>query len=234
MAMYNAVTTQHNSQMVASAAIAAACARMLKSPGGLPLPFKVVNPVVTGIAPSIVPVSGENQAVQVTGANFQPNLSVDVFSANGTKLGSLSGTLQITHVTPMSFTMMVNLFTVEGRYGIEVVNPDGGRSSRYVLSAEALDPVVTSVAWSSGNTYQVTGRNFQQGITADVFDHTGAQLSGTTVSAVTSSGFTMTIVPGNSTGPFAVEALNPGEGRSNRFLFTGGVTAGGKDLIISG
>src|SRR5689334_16927728 len=76
MAMYNAVTTQHNSQMVASAAVAAACARMLKSPVALPLSLKsqLANPAVSGSTPSPVPVNADNQNIQLSGAGFQPGL----------------------------------------------------------------------------------------------------------------------------------------------------------------
>jgi hypothetical protein len=219
MAMYNAVTTQHNSQMVASAAVAATCARMLRIPGALPLPIKMANPVVLAANPAAVPVTTENQQVQVIGASFQPNLSVDVFGPSGNKIGSLSGS-QIANVTAASFNLTANLFSQEGSYGIEVVNPDGGRSSRYGIKAKTQDPVITAVAPPSPpKSYQVTGNYFQPGLTASVSDHTGTALSGTVVSGVTATAFTMVIVPASSSGPFSVLVVNPDGGKSNTFLF---------------
>jgi hypothetical protein len=227
MAMYNAVTTQHNSQMVASAAVAAACARMLKSPGALPPPPlpKLLSPVVAGANPAPVPVNASTQSVQVSGTNFQPSLSVDVFDGDGNQIGTLAGTQQVTDVTSTSFTMMANLFSSQGTYGIEAVNPDGGRSSRYLITA-ATYPAVTAVSPTvpaAANSYQVSGSNFQTNFTANVFDQTGAQLAAPTISpsvppAPTTS-FIMVIVPGTSTGPFSVEVLNPDGSQSNRFSF---------------
>jgi hypothetical protein len=134
MAMYNAVTTQHNSQMVASAAVAAACARMLKSPGALPPLPKTAAPIVSSVNPDPVPVNTAPQTIQVSGANFQPNLSVDVFDSAGNKI---SGPQQIDTSTGTwtEFTMEANLPGTAGQYGIEVANPDGGRSPRYWITA---------------------------------------------------------------------------------------------------
>ena len=221
MAMYNAVTTQHNAQMVASAAIAATCARMLRIPGALPLPFKLIAPGVSAVIPSPVWVSTDNQQLQVIGTNFQPNLHVDVFAPDGSKAGTVSGG-QITGVSiPVSFTMTTNLFIQEGTYGIEVVNHDEGRSSRYQIQVESHDPQITGISAAPNgppNTYLVSGSYFQPGVTANVADHTGTLLSGTTVSNVTSTSFSVLIVPGTSTGPFSIQAVNSDGGSSKAFL----------------
>jgi hypothetical protein len=74
-----------------------------------------------------------NQNVQVNGSNFQSGLTVDVFNSAGTKIATLSGT-QVVSVTTTSFTMVVNLGTGASSFGIEVVNPDGGRSTRFGFS----------------------------------------------------------------------------------------------------
>src|SRR5947209_574108 len=95
MAMYNAVTTQHNSQMVASAAIAATCARMLRVPSALPLPLYLVKPAVTGVDPLPIPANSASQSIQVLGSDFQNGLKADVFNANGNKIGALDGSAQI-------------------------------------------------------------------------------------------------------------------------------------------
>lgn len=225
MAMYNAVTTQHNSQMVASAAIAAACARMLKIPGAAPLPFKLVLPVVTGTTPARLQVTSAAQEVQVAGSNFQQDLSVDVFGPDGSKIGSLSGSQQISGVASLSFTMNSNLFVAAGNYGIEVVNPDGGRSSRYEIAVESQNPSITAVANTSPSTgtydLTVTGSGFQPKLTVNVTDHSGAALSGIAAPTVASaSSFTVVITPGSSTGPFSIQVVNPDGGQSNAYLFT--------------
>ena len=91
------------------------------------------NPSLSSISPNPVPVFNGNQNVQVFGSNFQFNLTVDVFNSGGTKIGTLSGS-QILNVTPTSFTMVINLGSSAGTFGIEVVNPNGGRSTRFTFS----------------------------------------------------------------------------------------------------
>ena len=225
MAMYNAVTTQHNAQMVASAAVAAACARMLKSPIALPpLPSKLVSPAVSSSSPAPVPVNANTQNVQLIGSNFQAGLTVNVFDEAGTQIGTLDGSQQIGNVTSTSLTMMTNLFSASGSYGVEVVNPDGGSSSRYIVTA-TLFPVVTGVT-GSPSTYTVSGSNFQAGLTGSnvsVFDQEGIQLPAPKISALnlnaTPQSFSMVIVPGSSSGPFSVEVVNPDGGESNLYTF---------------
>jgi hypothetical protein len=92
-----------------------------------------VAPIITAIDPSSPPVVNGNQNVDVLGSNFQANLMVDVFNSGGVKIGTLSGT-QILNVTPSSFTMVVNLGNGPGTFGVEVINPDGKRSSRWTFS----------------------------------------------------------------------------------------------------
>jgi hypothetical protein len=91
------------------------------------------NPFINSISPSSPPVFNGNQNVQVFGSNFQSGLHVDVFNSGGTLIGTLSGS-QILNVTPNSFTMVINLGSSPGTFGIEAVNPSGGRSSRFTFS----------------------------------------------------------------------------------------------------
>lgn len=236
MAMYNNVTTQHNSQMVASAAIAAACARMLKSPVALPSAVQLSTPIVQGTQPSPLQATANTQTVQVNGTSFQPGLSVDVFNAQGTQIGSLSGTQQLASITPTSFSMISNLFTTSGEYGIEVVNPDGGRSSRYVLTAQAQTPSITSATATAGansGSYNVAvaGTNFEPNLTATVTNQAG-QMVGTftSIQPTQTAGnwkLTVTISPPSSPpsassppGPFSIQVTNPDGGQSNPYLFT--------------
>ncbi|MBZ5490684.1 MAG: hypothetical protein LAO76_07110, partial [Acidobacteriia bacterium] len=66
----------------------------------------------------------------------EPGLTVDVFNSAGTKLGTLSGTqiLNLTSPDQTSFTMVINLGATAGTFGIEVINPGGARSTRFIFS----------------------------------------------------------------------------------------------------
>ena len=92
------------------------------------------NPVVSGLNPASPPKFVGNQSVQVLGNFFQANLTVDVFNSSGTKIGTLSGSGQIQNVTLTSFTMVINLGGTAATFGIEVVNPNGRRSTRFTFS----------------------------------------------------------------------------------------------------
>ena len=83
-----------------------------------------------------------NQNVQVFGNNFQGGLIVDVFNGSGTKVGTLSGSGQIQNVTATSFTMVIFLGSAAGSFGIEVVNPNGVRSSRFTFSTDLASALV--------------------------------------------------------------------------------------------
>ncbi len=233
MAMYNAVTTQHNSQMVASAAVAAACARMLKGPVALPLSLqtKISGPSVS-FATTPVPATVNTQNVQVSGSGFQAGLTVDVFNASG-QIGTLSGSQQISYVSAGAFTMMTNLFSAAGSYGIEVVNPDGGRSSRYPITATVF-PIISAVKASvvgppptpPQQSCAVSGSYFEPHFTVNLFDQSGNQLASptptslhTATTASSSSSFTIVFTPDSSTGPYSVQVVNPDGGVSNLFPF---------------
>lgn len=186
------------------------------------------TPSVSSLNPATPPVVNGNQNVQVSGGNFQSGLTVDVFNSAGTKLGTLSGT-QVLNVTPNSFTMVVNLGSVAGTFGIEVVNPSGGRSSRFTFSTQATGPTVSSVSPSPVPTFnanqnvQVFGSNFQTNLTVDIFNSGGAKiatLSGTQVLNVTGTSFTMVVNLGSSASTFGIEVVNPDGGRSPRFNFS--------------
>ena len=231
MAMYNAVTTQHNSQMVASAAVAAACARMLKGPVALPsMQPPLTSPVVSSSTPSPVPVNAESQNIQLNGSGFQPGVAVDVFDGSGAQIGTLAGSQQISKVSAGSFTMTTNLFGAAGSYGIEVVNPDGGRSSRYTITVTAFPAITGVVPGSANNSYVLSGSNFEPNFTVSVFDQAGNQMATPTISAITTataansaSSFTMAITPGSgSTSPYSVQVLNPDGGESKLYSFDAG------------
>jgi len=136
MAMYNAVNTQHNAQMVSSAAVAASCAKMLKvqavpwlAPAIVP-----VNPVVTGVTPPAAP----STAYTVNGSGFAVGLSVEIFQ-NGALLETLSGSA-ISNVTAISFSLQSVPLAPGGTFTIQVVNADQGRSAPFSFTVASTQP----------------------------------------------------------------------------------------------
>ncbi len=192
-------------------------------------PAVAPNPSVNSLNPNPLSLFNANQSVQVFGNNFQTNLTVDVFNSSGTKIGTLSGSAQVQNVTPNSFTMVVFLGSSAATFGIEVVNPNGGRSPRFTLSAIAPNPSVNSInpnpvpVFNGNQSVQVFGNNFQTNLTVDVFNSGGTKvgtLSGSgQVQSVTPNSFTMVISLGGSAGTFGIEVVNPNGGRSARFTF---------------
>jgi hypothetical protein len=187
------------------------------------------NPSVSSLSPSSPPVVNGNQSVGVNGSSFQSGLTVDVYNSSGTKTGTLSGSGQIQNVTPNSFTMVISLGSTAGTFGIEVVNPNGGRSSRFTFSTQATAPTVSSISpnpvpvFNANQNVQVSGNNFQTNLSVDVFNSSGSKigtLSGTgQIQNVNTNSFTMVVSLGSSAGTFGIEVVNPDGGRSTRFTF---------------
>jgi hypothetical protein len=93
-------------------------------------------PTVTGILSYITskaPVATKGiQFLSVTGTNFQTPLSADIFySGNRIATLSSSAALQITVYRPDLFQMEFDFQGNAGAYGVEVVGPDGSRSTRF-------------------------------------------------------------------------------------------------------
>jgi hypothetical protein len=186
------------------------------------------NPSISSISPNPVPTFNADQNVQVFGSNFLSGLLVDVFNNSGTKVGTLSGS-QIKSVTSSSFTMLISLGSSASTFGIEVVNPNGGRSSRFTFSTTTPNPTVSSISpnpvpvFNGNQNVQVFGTNFQSGLIVDVFNSSGIKvgtLSGSQVLNVTPTSFTMVISLGNTPASFGIEVLNPSGRRSARFSFS--------------
>ncbi|HEV2273072.1 MAG TPA: RebB family R body protein [Acidobacteriaceae bacterium] len=220
MAMYNAVTNQHNAQMVSNAAVTAACARMLRTPFASSLPVKLSHPLITGVSPNPIPLSAASQCVQVNGSGFDQALSVDLFDAGGRKLATFSGSMQIANWTPFSFMMSTNVFNIEGAYSMQIHNPDGGVSALEPLVVQAQPPVITAVNSSGGAAFQVTGANFQSGLTAVLQDPTGKTVAGVTVAGITAAGFNLNLPQEYPAGPYSLLVTNP-DGRTASRLFAG-------------
>jgi transposase-like protein len=186
------------------------------------------RPVASSVTPNPVPTFNADQNVQVFGNNFQPNLTVDVFNSGGTRIATLSGA-QVQSVTATSFTMAVNLGSTASTFGIEVVNPDGGRSSRLNFSTSAATPAVSSInpnpvpVFNGNQNVQVFGSNFQFNLTVEVFNAGGTKigtLSGAQILSVTPTSFTMVVSLGSTAATFGFEVINPSWARSSRFTFS--------------
>lgn len=186
---------------------------------------------VSSISPPTPSVVIGNRDIGVNGSNFQAGLTVDVFNRGGTKVGTLSGT-QIQNVTANSFTMVIDLGSTAGTFGIEVVNPSGARSTRFFFSTASVTATISSLSPASppvfnGNqNVQVNGIGFEPGLTVDVFNSAGTKLgtlSGTQILNLTSpdqTSFTMVINLGATAGTFGIEVVNPGGARSARFILS--------------
>jgi hypothetical protein len=126
MAMYNAVNTQHNAQMIGSAAVAASCAKMLRSHAApwMPPPVVPVNPVVTGVTP----LTAGTSTFTASGTGFAAGLSVQIFQ-NGALLEQVSGSA-ISAVTATSFTWQ-SMALAAGTYTIQVLNINQGLSAPF-------------------------------------------------------------------------------------------------------
>jgi uncharacterized protein (DUF2147 family) len=85
------------------------------------------TPSITSISPSTPTANANNQTVTVYGSQFQSGLTVTVYWPNGAGSSTLSGT-QIQNVSAGSFQMIVTL-NGAGTWGIQVNNPDGGKSN---------------------------------------------------------------------------------------------------------
>jgi len=211
MAMYNAVTNQHNAQMVSNASMTAACARMLKTPFSPPPAVRLILPTVTAVAPAPIPLPPTSTQVQVTGTNFSPDLTVEI-TENGQKFALLSGSSQLTGLTATSFSFSNSLFTTEGTYGMLIRNPDGGTSASFALSVLAQPPAIQTITPTPA-TLTVAGSNFQTGLTVAVVNQTGAPVPNPVVSAVTPTSFTVTFSPILTAGPYGIIVTNP-DGRA--------------------
>jgi len=217
MAMYNAVTNQHNAQMVSNASMTAACARMLKTPFPAPSSASVSAPTVTAVAPSPIPLPPAAAQVQVTGTAFDPNLTVEI-TQSGKKFALLSGSSQLSGLTATSFSFSNSIFSAEGIYGLLIRNPDGGTSASISMSVLAPAPTISGVSSGTGGV-NVTGANFQPNLSIAVVNQSGVPIVNPVVGAVTPAAFTVTFNPVLAAGLYGMTVTNP-DGRSTpNYLF---------------
>jgi murein DD-endopeptidase MepM/ murein hydrolase activator NlpD len=189
-------------------------------------PAQGSSPSIASVSPASPTRNDNNQNITVSGSGFQSGLTVTVLIPGG-GTATLSGT-QIQGVSSGSFTMVITL-NVVGQYGIRVNNPDGGQSNIFNFNVQnsTATPQITAISPStptrtgSDQNVQVTGSNFQSGLTVTVFIPGGgtATLSGSQIQGVTASSFTM-VVTLNVAGMYGIRVNNPDGGQSNTFNFT--------------
>lgn len=222
MAMHNATNAQHNAQMISSAAVTAACARMLKVQPvpWVPPPAAAANPTVK----AVTPVAGQANTFTVSGTGFAPGLSVDIYQGT-TEVGSVSG-LAIGSLKPTSFQMESSLLTAGGTFLLQVINADQGRSApfSYTVPVAPTNPQVNSVTPMAGKpgVYKVAGSGFGPGISVDLFGNNQSlgSVSGDAIMDVQPSSFTFATDQLHAGGTFSMQAVHPKTGRSAPYAFS--------------
>lgn len=181
-------------------------------------------PSISSISPSTPQTSTSDQNITVNGSNFASGLTVTVtFPSGGT--GTLSGS-QIQNVTSSSFVMKIT-FNATGTWRIRVNNPNGEQSSQFSFNVvTAQTPSISSVSPSSptvsnsDQNVQVSGSNFQNGMTVTIFFPGGGSgiLSGTQLQNITPTSFRM-VATLNIVGTYGIRINNPSGLQSSTFNF---------------
>ena len=211
MAMYNAVTNQHNAQMVSNASVIAACARMLKTPIATTPATPMFAPVIAGVTPTSIPVN-EAQVIQIVGAGFSAsNLVVRILDADSVLVATLSGTAQISGpVTPTSITFTYT-FATEGTYSLQVQNADAVKSNKSTITVTVTAAVLTTVIPTSPKTFNVRGKHFHPGLSFTFEDAEGKPVEGASVGDIRLDNLTLTVPCNIGPGPFRLCITNPGQ-----------------------
>ena len=220
MAMYNAVANQHNAQMTGNASTTAACVRMLKTKPAAPgVTADKSKPMVISVTPSVIPIATTATTVRISGVNFDPGLTAEI-TLTGLPFATLHGSSQLSDLTSTGFSFSNALFTGEGSYGLQVMNPDGGLSPVCVLNVMAQAPVITSVQPSSdGKSAAVQGSNFMTGLSMTVSNQNGNPVAVQTIINISNTGCTVNFVDDLSKGVYAIQITNTDKRSSNNFLF---------------
>jgi P2-related tail formation protein/pimeloyl-ACP methyl ester carboxylesterase len=113
---------------------------------------------ITSITPPSPVATSQSQNINVIGAGFQPNLTVDLLS-NGTPVGHLTGS-QIQQVTPQSFVLNINFNGNAGAYALRVNSPNGDTSSAsFFFNAVAPIKPQLTISRSSVSFQSIAGQN---------------------------------------------------------------------------
>lgn len=218
MAMYNAVTNQHNAQMVSNASVIAACARMLKVPIAVTPATPLFAPVIAAVTPASIPVN-EAQVLQITGTGFSAsNLVVRILDADSVLVATLSGTAQISGpVTSTSITFTYT-FPAEGTYSLQVQNADGVKSNKSTVTVTVTAAVLTSVIPTSPKTFSVRGQHFHPGLGFTLEDAEGKPVEGASVGDIGLDHLTLNVPCHAGPGPFRLCITNPGQATTSKLF----------------
>jgi hypothetical protein len=218
MAMYNAVTNQHNAQMVSNASVIAACARMLKVPIATTPATPLFAPVIAAITPASIPVN-EAQVIQITGTGFSAsNLVVRILDADNALVATLAGTAQISGpVTSTSITFTYT-FTAEGTYSLQVQNSDAIKSNKSPITVAVTAAVLTTVIPTSPRTFSVRGKHFHPGLSFTLENAEGKPVEGASVGAIHLDNLTLTVPCNIGPGPFRLCITNPGQAAASKLF----------------
>lgn len=217
MAMYNAVTNQHNAQMVSNASMTASCARMLKTPFAIPPVVRGIIPSLETITPTPVPLPPAPALVHVKGSAFAPGMTVEIIQ-NGTTFAVLKGTSQIHKLSNTDFSFSNQIFSQAGSYGLFVRNQSGAASEILPFDVIALAPVIAQVTPSNGEI-NVTGNYFQPNLSVAIANQSGVAVTGLTVGNITPTSFSVLSSTALGPGMYSIKVINPDGNETPAFLF---------------
>ena len=223
MAMYNAVTNQHNAQLVSNATVVAACARMLKAPIAMPPVVAAVPPVILSVTPASIPPQAD-QTITVVATGLQTGFSVNILKEDFTLLATLSGSAQITYVADSStFTFQSGVFKDPGTYFLRVQNPPPPSGSpafspNFKVTVAHVNPQVKSITPAGPETYHVAGSCFHPQMTATFEDDQGNPVPGASITEIRPGLVKIHLPQDAPSGPFRVTFTNPCNQKTTRLF----------------
>lgn len=223
MAMYNAVTNQHNAQLVSNATVVAACARMLKAPIAMPPVVAAVPPVILSVTPASIPPQAD-QTIAVVATGLQTGFSVNILKEDLTLLATLSGSAQITYVADSStFTFQSGVFKDPGTYFLRIQNPPPPSGSavfspNFKVTVAHVAPQVKSIAPAGPEAYHVVGSCFHPQMTATFEDDQGNPVPGASITEIRPGLVKIHIPQDAPSGPFRVTFTNPCNQKTTRLF----------------
>jgi len=224
MAMYNAVTNQHNAQMVSNATVIAACARMLKAPIAVSPAIPITPSTILSVTPTPIPLSTPTQVITVVATGLQNGFSLSILTEEDALLATLSGTTQLTYVPgSSSFTFQTAVFTTAGKYRLRIQNPPVGNvssmpSAPFEITVASVAPQVKSIVPAGPDTYHVSGSSFHPQMTAAFEDAEGNKVPDASISEIRPDLVKIFVPSDASAGPFRVTFTNPSNRTTTRLF----------------
>jgi hypothetical protein len=222
MAMYNAVTNQHNAQMASNASVIAACARMLKSPTAMP-PIPLMTPPKIAVTPVTVPVN-ELTEFTITGTNYHKSGLSILIRQKDELMATLSGQEQLTlaggedgEAPTVTFSY---LFPANGLFTVQVQNTGGQASNRVELTVGTVTPKIEAVIPTAQNVFQVVGKHIHPDHTRSLEDLDGNAMDHSVLGQIKPQGFTLRVNSLVPSGVYRLVVTNPGCTPVSK-LFTG-------------